>query len=108
MAKLLVIRWVVPLIVMTPAATTASQNTVTSSLWRNTKRVSACMTGLRGPVGRPAVRPPGTPASLPISAPRIVGPRQSLARTPLVGPGPPVLPAEYAVAHPAEDDGRDG
>ena len=41
MAKLLVIRWVVPLMVITPTAATTTQNRATSALWRSTKRVSA-------------------------------------------------------------------
>ena len=41
MAKSLVIRWVVPLMVITPTAATTTQNRVTSALWRRTKRVSA-------------------------------------------------------------------
>src|SRR5579864_7514245 len=41
MEKSLVIRWVVPLIVNTPAAATTTQNRATSALWRSTKRVSA-------------------------------------------------------------------
>src|SRR6516225_8841105 len=41
MAKSLVIRWVVPPIVITPAAATTTQNRATSALWRSTKRVIA-------------------------------------------------------------------
>ena len=41
MEKLFVIRWVVPLMVITPTAATTTQNRVTSALWRRTKRVSA-------------------------------------------------------------------
>src|SRR3982075_414447 len=70
MEKSLVIRWVVPLIVMTPATATSSQVSATSALWRSTKRVSACISGL--PLHRsPAACPPAT-ASVP--------PRRVLAR----------------------------
>ena len=41
MEKSFVIRWVVPLMVITPTAATTTQNRVTSALWRRTKRVSA-------------------------------------------------------------------
>src|SRR5437660_516711 len=58
MEKLFVIRWVVPLMVITPTAATTTQNRVTSALWRRTKRVSAGIvtsgSGIRGAGGRSA------------------------------------------------------
>src|SRR6516162_2216974 len=66
MEKLLVIRCVVPLIVITPTTATTTQNRATSALWRSTKRVSAVIAILHLP--RPAAVPP-TLVSLPPGAP---------------------------------------
>src|SRR6185437_14394202 len=53
MAKSFVIRWVVPLIVITPTAATTTQNRVTSALWRSTKRVIAGIVTSGSPGRRP-------------------------------------------------------
>src|ERR1700722_12374661 len=70
MAKLFVMRWVVPLIVSTPTAATATQNRATSALWRSTKRVSVVI-ATSGFPGRRKFPPtleslsPATPARRP-------------------------------------------
>src|SRR5258707_11045830 len=53
MEKLFVMRWVVPLMVITPTAATTTQNRVTSALWRRTKRVSAGIVTSGSPGWRP-------------------------------------------------------
>ncbi len=71
MAKLFVIRCVVPLMVMTPMADTTTQKRATSALWRSTKRVSAgigtsefrCWWAIHQPLASLALWvPPGRPA----------------------------------------------
>src|SRR6516162_11161682 len=67
MEKSFVIRWVVPLMVITPTAATTTQNRATSALWRSTKRVSAVIAisnvpkagGRSADACQPAVRGPG-------------------------------------------------
>ncbi len=101
MAKLLVIRCVVPPIVSTPATATTSQNSATSALWRSTKLVRDDIGDLLGRGHRRALR--RAVPRLPFPAIPVVRLTVTLALPRREHGGGRVLPPGVRAGHPRED-----
>src|SRR5260370_18808859 len=102
MAKLFVIRCVVPLMVITPTAATTTQKRATSALWRSTKRVSA---GIATSEFRlPAAVPPAAAQDCRSGPPPVVPPRLALCRTTGGLTADRLLPGEYSDDQPGGVD----